>query len=136
MSDVERSAIRSVWTLYHPLLWTIFTTIVPASTALAEIADKVEDARAHHVTVSAVLLLFTALAATSGWRRALLLWPLTLVWGMIAFGAVWEWREELQRDGASALLWEGGAMGAAMLLGPPLSAVLAQRWQRRRVRAD
>ena len=74
-------------------------------------------------------------AAATGWRRALLLWPVTLLWGLIAFGTVWKWRDEIQQEGTVELLWEGGLTGAVMLLAPPLFAGLARRWQRTRGRA-
>lgn len=69
-------------------------------------------------------------AAASGWRRALLLRPATLIWSQIVFWTIWERFDAIRFEGAQSLLWESAATAAALLLAPPLFAGLARRWQR------
>ena len=110
-------------------LVALLASTIPVSAALAEVSDKIAGSREHGWMITGVLLLLSALAAASGWHRALLLWPVTLLWGLIALGEVWEWRDSLQQEGATDLLWGGCLTAAAMLLGPPLFAVVAWRRQ-------
>lgn len=108
----------------------VLAVVLPVATAFAEVSDKVEETRAGQWNVTWALLAMTAVAAASGWRRALLLWPVTAIWSSIVFWTVWEWSGEIRREGELALLWESGAMAAALLLTPLLLAGLARRWQR------
>lgn len=108
----------------------VLAVVLPVATALAEVSDKLEETRAGQWNVTWALLVMTAVAAASGWRRALLLWPVTAIWSSIVFWTVWEWSDEIRLEGESALLWESGAMAAALLLTPLLLAGLARRWQR------
>jgi ABC-type nickel/cobalt efflux system permease component RcnA len=60
-------------------LQAILAIILPVGAAFAEISDRIEEARANHWIVTCTLLLLTVVAAASGWRRALMLWPATLL---------------------------------------------------------
>ncbi len=108
----------------------VLAVILAAGPALAEVSDKIDETRAEYGIVTGILLLITALAAASGGRRWLLLWPVTLIWGQIEFWTVWEWFDEIRRDESLSLLWESGAAVAALLLAPPLFAGLARRRHR------
>ncbi|MFH6782340.1 MULTISPECIES: hypothetical protein [Methylobacterium] len=63
--------------------WAILAAIFPVGTALAEVSDKVEETRANQWIATCALLILILVAAASGWRRASLLWPVTLIWSQI-----------------------------------------------------
>ncbi len=108
----------------------VLAVIFTVGPAFAEVSDKIDETRAEYWIVTCVLLLLTALAAASGGRRWLLVWTVTLIWGQIGFWTVWEWFDEIRREGSLSLLWESGAAAVALLLAPPLFAGLARRWHR------
>lgn len=104
--------------------------------ALAEVSDKIEESQPAARIITGLILLLLAIAATSHWRRALLLWPLALLWGWASINAAWEWGQALRREGALGLLWEFNLTAMLMVLCPPLLAGIAWRVQRKAARSE
>lgn len=109
----------------------ILILVAAAFPASAEVSDKFEESWPAVRVTTGVILMLLAVAATSHWRRALLLWPLALLWGWALIDEIWEWGGALQREGALGLLWETAMSAASMALCPPLFAGIAWSLQRK-----
>jgi hypothetical protein len=83
----------------------ILVPVAVAYPALAEVSDKLEESQPAVRIITGLVLLLLAIAATSHWRRALLLWPLALLWGWALIDEAWEWGHALRREGALGPLW-------------------------------
>lgn len=114
----------------------ILVLVATAFPALAEVSDKIEEGQPGVRIVTGLVLLLLAIAATSHWRRVLLLWPLALLWGWASIGEAWEWRHALRREGALGLLWEFGLTATSMICCPPLFAGIAWKLQREAPHSD
>lgn len=109
----------------------ILILVAAAFPACAEVSDKFEENWPTVRVITGVIFLLLAIAATSHWRRALLLWPLALLWGWALIDEIWAWGGVLRREGASGLLWETGMSAALMAFCPPLFAGIAWSLQRK-----